>query len=48
MKTKYFMEDGRYKAVTKNKKKTIKMGDTIRVKVVSTDLQNRQIELKMV
>ena len=48
MKTKYTMEEGRYKAVSKNKKKTIKMGDTIRVKVVSTDLKNRQIELKMV
>jgi len=48
MKTKYFMEDGRYKAVSRNKKKTIKMGDKIKVKVVSTDLKNRQIELKMV
>ena len=37
-----------YKAVSKNKKKSIMMGDTIRVKVVSTDLKNRQIELKMV
>lgn len=48
MKTKYYMEDGRYKAVSKNKKKTIMMGDRIQVKVMDTDLKNRQIELKMV
>jgi len=40
--------DNRYSASSRNKKKTIRMGDTIRVKVSSTDLQNRQIELEAV
>lgn len=44
----FALGDTRYKAESRNKKKTIKMGDTIRVKVVSTDLKNRQIELEAV
>ncbi len=45
---KYSVVDGRYKAVSRDGKKTIKMGDKIRVKVLSTDLANRQIELEVV
>ncbi len=41
-------EGSRYKASSRDKKKTLKMGDTIRVKVMSTDLKNRQIELEAV
>jgi len=44
----FALGDTRYKAQSRNKKKTIKMGDTIRVKVLSTDLKNRQIELEAV
>lgn len=45
---KYEMAEGRFKAVSRNRKKTLKMGDKIRVKVLSTDLENRQIELQVV
>jgi len=45
---KYEMADGRFKAVTRNGKKQLRMGDKIRVKVISTDLENRQIELKVI
>ncbi len=44
----FSLGDTRYKAYSRNKKKSIMMGDTIRVKVVSTDLKNRQIELEVV
>lgn len=44
----FSVADGRYKATSRNGKKTMKMGDKIRVKVLSTDLVNRQIELQAV
>ncbi len=44
----FSVADGRYKATSRNGKKTMKMGDKIRVKVLSTDLLNRQIELQAV
>lgn len=45
---KYEVAEGRFKAVSRNRKKTLRMGDKIRVKVLSTDLDNRQIELQVV
>lgn len=42
----YSVADGRYKATSRNGKKVLKMGDPIRVKVLSTDLEARQIELE--
>ena len=44
----YSVADGRYKATSRNGKKVLKMGDAIRVKVLSTDLEARQIELQAV
>ncbi len=42
----YTVESGRYKATSS--KKSLQIGDKIRVKVISTDLENRTIELKPV
>ena len=44
----YELADNRYIAYSRNKKKSLKMGDKIRVKVMSTDLAARQIELEVV
>ena len=48
MRDKYVMADGRFKAVTRNGKKTLKIGDKINVKVLSADLKERRIELAAV
>ena len=44
----YELADNRYIAYSRNKKKSLKMGDKIRVRVTSTDLDARQIELEVV
>ena len=44
----YQLSDNRYIAYSRNKKKSLKMGDKIRVKVTETNLEARQIELELV
>jgi ribonuclease R len=44
----YTVQSGRFKAVGNNPNDVIKMGDTIRVKVMSVDLSTKQIELEVV
>jgi ribonuclease R len=44
----YTVQSGRYKAVGSNPKDTLKMGDKLRVKVMSVDLESKQIELEVV
>ncbi len=42
------LEDSRLKAVGLRTKKELKMGDPVRVKIISTDLAKRQIEMEVV
>lgn len=42
----FTLSSGRYKATSLRTNKVIKMGDPIRVKVISADLENKQIELQ--
>ena len=44
----YTVQSGRYKAVGSNPKDVLRMGDKIRVKVMSVDLESKQIELEVV
>ena len=44
----YTVQSGRYKAIGRNPKDVLKMGDKIRVKVMSVDLESKQIELEVV
>ena len=44
----YSLHAGRYKAVGKHPDDVLKMGDKIRVKVMSVDLESKQIELEVV
>ena len=44
----YALSDNRFIAYSRNKKKSLKMGDKIRVKVTETNLEARQIELELV
>lgn len=44
----FTLTGGRYKAVGDKTKKVLKMGDSIRVKVISADLENKQVELEVV
>jgi len=44
----YVVQSGRYKAIGNNPKDVLKMGDKIRVKVMSVDLGSKQIELEVV
>jgi ribonuclease R len=44
----YTLHAGRYKAVGKHPDDVLKMGDKIRVKVMSVDLESKQIELEVV
>ena len=42
------IQPGKYKAVGDRNKKTLKLGDTIKVRVLEADLEKRQIELEIV
>lgn len=44
----YALSDNRFIAYSRNKKKSLKMGDKIRVRVTETNLEARQIELALV
>ncbi len=41
------IEEGRLKAIGSRSKKVLKMGDTVRVRIISTDLAKRQIEMEL-
>ena len=42
------IQDGRYKASNKRTGESLKLGDKIKVRIVSTDLVNRLIEMEVV
>lgn len=44
----YEVEEGRLKAIGKRSRSVIKMGDVVKVRIVDTDLDRRQIEMELV
>ena len=44
----FVLEEGRLKAIGKRTGQVFKMGDQLKVRILSTDLARRQIELDLV